>query len=326
MLSVKISLKFAQLLLVSSMLLVPCAWSANRPADKIQAAQREDEFFAQLKQLSSQTRAHARVNYNFQVPKEKSLIPIGDFDLDETWVSLAQMQRRHLPNFQFIGQRQQLRAMKVYQLIIKWLWDLNCTFNMNNQTFELSVNYFLRFVETKRCNPDEMLRYALASYITATKYEEIWPLKYADVVKLVGTHISKEQLIKAMQDLNTALSLSYYAITPGYVLNALLQEMSATPELTQCANFLLYEGYMSTWAALRSPTKVAAAVLLAAQRKSRKYAPWPGVLMKRAVHLADWDNERNKGSVALYEMNELQLLIESLLARSCSLNGEGVAC
>lgn len=237
---------------------------------------------------------------------------VCDFDIEETWASIAELESRHVPKMAKIAERQTQINQKTSKILFDWLVDVVDEYKLSTQTLELAINYTLRYLELKKVERRDFQKLGVAALMMAARYEEIAVPNVDEFAYVTDNTYSKREILDSAQDLNNTLSMEYHAITPGYVLSALLSEMDADPAFSHRCSYLLHEYYVNGRIVSVPPTKLAAAVILTALRIDSPPAIWPIALQKRAPFLVNWAGELDVDNYKIYERKELTPLITML--------------
>lgn len=97
--------------------------------------------------------------------------------------------------YDYLKQRQPEVCEKLRAVLVEWLIEVHAKFKMLPETLYLSVNIIDRFLAIQRVARRELQAVGLAAILIASKYEEIYPPRVTEFVRIAERKISRDELL-----------------------------------------------------------------------------------------------------------------------------------
>ncbi|KAF3600868.1 hypothetical protein F2Q69_00032722 [Brassica cretica] len=108
---------------------------------------------------------------------------------------------------------------KMRLILVEWLIDVCVRFELNPETFYLTVNIMDRFLSAKPIPRKELQLVGLSALLMSSKYEEIWPPQVEDLADIADHAYSHKQILVMEKTILSTLEW-YLAVPTHYVFLA----------------------------------------------------------------------------------------------------------
>ncbi|KAF8070833.1 hypothetical protein N665_1130s0010 [Sinapis alba] len=168
---------------------------------------------------------------------------------------------------------------KMRLILVEWLIDVCVRFELNPETFYLTVNIMDRFLSAKPVPRKELQLVGLSALLMSSKYEEIWPPQVEDLVDIADHAYSHKQILVMEKTILSTLEW-YLTVPTHYVFLARFIKASiADQQMENMVHYLAELGVMHYDTTIMfSPSMVAAAAIYAARSALHKVPVWTNTL------------------------------------------------
>ncbi|KAJ0252362.1 Cyclin-B1-1 [Hirschfeldia incana] len=168
---------------------------------------------------------------------------------------------------------------KMRFILVEWLVDVCVRFELNPETFYLTVNIMDRFLSAKPVPRKELQLVGLSALLMSSKYEEIWPPQVGDLVDIADHAYSAKQVLVMEKTILSALEW-YLTVPTHYVFLARFIKASiADQRMENMVHYLAELGVMHYDTTIMfSPSMVAAAAIYAARSALHLVPTWTDTL------------------------------------------------
>ncbi|EOA16687.1 hypothetical protein CARUB_v10004879mg [Capsella rubella] len=168
---------------------------------------------------------------------------------------------------------------KMRLILVEWLIDVHVRFELNPETFYLTVNILDRFLSVKPVPRKELQLVGLSALLMSSKYEEIWPPQVGDLADIADHAYSRKQIL--MMEKTILSTLEWYLTVPThYVFLARFIKASIADQ--QMENMVHYLAELSVMhydtTIMFSPSVVAASAIYAARSALHQTPIWTNTL------------------------------------------------
>ncbi|KAF2540872.1 hypothetical protein F2Q68_00028658, partial [Brassica cretica] len=168
---------------------------------------------------------------------------------------------------------------KMRLILVEWLIDVCVRFELNPETFYLTVNIMDRFLSAKPIPRKELQLVGLSALLMSSKYEEIWPPQVEDLADIADHAYSHKQILVMEKTILSTLEW-YLAVPTHYVFLARFIKASvADQRMENMVHYLAELGVMHYDTTIMfSPSLVAAAAIYAARSALHQVPIWTDTL------------------------------------------------
>ncbi|KAJ4914136.1 Cyclin-B1-1 [Raphanus sativus] len=168
---------------------------------------------------------------------------------------------------------------KMRFILVEWLVDVCVRFELNPETFYLTVNIMDRFLSAKPVPRKELQLVGLSALLMSSKYEEIWPPQVGDLVDIADHAYSHKQVLVMEKTILSTLEW-YLTVPTHYVFLARFIKASiADQRMENMVHYLAELGVMHYDTTIMfSPSMVAAAAIYAARSALHQVPVWTDTL------------------------------------------------
>jgi cyclin B len=168
---------------------------------------------------------------------------------------------------------------KMRLILVEWLIDVHVRFELNPETFYLTVNILDRFLSVKPVPRKELQLVGLSALLMSAKYEEIWPPQVEDLVDIADHAYSHKQILVMEKTILSTLEW-YLTVPTHYVFLARFIKASIADEkMENMVHYLAELGVMHYDTMIMfSPSMVAASAIYAARSSLRQVPIWTSTL------------------------------------------------
>ncbi|CAE6154262.1 unnamed protein product [Arabidopsis arenosa] len=168
---------------------------------------------------------------------------------------------------------------KMRLILVEWLIDVHVKFELNPETFYLTVNILDRFLSVKPVPRKELQLVGLSALLMSSKYEEIWPPQVEDLADIADHAYSHKQILVMEKTILSALEW-YLTVPTHYVFLARFIKASIADEkMENMVHYLAELGVMHYDTMIMfSPSMVAASAIYAARSSLRQVPIWTNTL------------------------------------------------
>ncbi|KAL0726175.1 hypothetical protein Bca4012_022268 [Brassica carinata] len=168
---------------------------------------------------------------------------------------------------------------KMRLILVEWLVDVCVRFELNPETFYLTVNIMDRFLSAKPVPRKELQLVGLSALLMSSKYEEIWPPQVGDLVDIADHAYSHKQVLVMEKTILSTLEW-YLTVPTHYVFLARFIKASiADQRMENMVHYLAELGVMHYDTTIMfSPSMVAAAAIYAARSALHQVPIWTDTL------------------------------------------------
>ena len=103
---------------------------------------------------------------------------------------------------------------KMRLILVEWLIDVCVRFELNPETFYLTVNIMDRFLSAKPIPRKELQLVGLSALLMSSKYEEIWPPQVEDLADIADHAYSHKQIL--VMEKTILSTLEWYLTVPTH--------------------------------------------------------------------------------------------------------------
>ncbi|XP_010432056.1 PREDICTED: cyclin-B1-1-like [Camelina sativa] len=168
---------------------------------------------------------------------------------------------------------------KMRLILVEWLIDVHVRFELNPETFYLTVNILDRFLSVKPVPRKELQLVGLSALLMSSKYEEIWPPQVADLADIADHAYSHKQIL-VMEKIILSTLEWYLTVPTHYVFLARFIKASIADQ--QMENMVHYLAELSVMhydtTIMFSPSMVAASAIYAARSALHQIPIWTNTL------------------------------------------------
>ncbi|CAN7127060.1 unnamed protein product [Brassica rapa subsp. narinosa] len=168
---------------------------------------------------------------------------------------------------------------KMRLILVEWLIDVCVRFELNPETFYLTVNIMDRFLSAKPIPRKELQLVGLSALLMSSKYEEIWPPQVEDLADIADHAYSHKQILVMEKTILILSTLEWYLAVPThYVFLARFIKASVADQRIM-VHYLAELGVMHYDTTIMfSPSLVAAAAIYAARSALHQVPIWTDTL------------------------------------------------
>ena len=136
---------------------------------------------------------------------------------------------------------------KMRLILVEWLIDVCVRFELNPETFYLTVNIMDRFLSAKPIPRKELQLVGLSALLMSSKYEEIWPPQVEDLADIADHAYSHKQILVMEKTILILSTLEWYLPVPThYVFLARFIKASVADQRVRELFFLVsFHGFVS---------------------------------------------------------------------------------
>lgn len=131
---------------------------------------------------------------------------------------------------------------KMRLILVEWLIDVCVRFELNPETFYLTVNIMDRFLSAKPIPRKELQLVGLSALLMSSKYEEIWPPQVEDLADIADHAYSHKQILVMEKTILSTLEW-YLTVPTHYVFLARFIKASIADQRVR--DLLLQTGFVS---------------------------------------------------------------------------------
>ncbi|CAH2076221.1 unnamed protein product [Thlaspi arvense] len=168
---------------------------------------------------------------------------------------------------------------KMRLILVEWLIDVVVRFELNPETFYLTINILDRFLSAKPVPRKELQLVGLSALLMSSKYEEIWPPQVEDLVDIADHAYSHKQILVMEKTILSTLEW-YLTVPTHYVFLARFIKASiADQRMENMVHYLVELGVMNYDTTIMfSPSMVAASAIYAARSALHQVPVWTNTL------------------------------------------------
>ncbi|ESQ53333.1 hypothetical protein EUTSA_v10025317mg [Eutrema salsugineum] len=168
---------------------------------------------------------------------------------------------------------------KMRLILVEWLIDVHVRFELNPETFYLTINILDRFLSVKPVPRKELQLVGLSALLMSSKYEEIWPPQVEDLVDIADHAYSHKQILVMEKTILSTLEW-YLTVPTHYVFLARFIKASiADQRMENMVHYLVELGVMHYDTTIMfSPSMVAASAIYAARSALHQVPIWTNTL------------------------------------------------
>ncbi|CAA7026761.1 unnamed protein product [Microthlaspi erraticum] len=167
---------------------------------------------------------------------------------------------------------------KMRAILIDWLLEVHIKFELNLETFYLTVNIIDRFLSVKAVPKRELQLVGISALLIASKYEEIWPPQVNDLVYVTDNAYNNKQIL--VMEKTILGNLEWYLTVPTqYVfLVRFIKASISDLEMENMVHFLAELGMMHYETLKFCPSMLAASAVYTARCALNKSPAWTDTL------------------------------------------------
>ncbi|CDW79874.1 UNKNOWN [Stylonychia lemnae] len=157
-------------------------------------------------------------------------------------------------------------------ILVDWLIDVHLKFKLLNETLFLTVNIIDRYLTLRNgLQRSKLQLVGVGALLISTKYEEIYPPTVKDLVYITDNAYSKEEILIMESNILIALDFSIQQNSQYRFLERYCRIAKADTVMFTLAQYFLELGLLDSKMSKFLPSEQAAAAVLVAQRKVKKY-------------------------------------------------------
>ncbi|XP_010446653.1 PREDICTED: cyclin-B1-1 [Camelina sativa] len=164
-------------------------------------------------------------------------------------------------------------------ILVEWLIDVHVRFELNPETFYLTVNILDRFLSVKPVPRKELQLVGLSALLMSSKYEEIWPPHVSDLADIADHAYSHKQILVMEKTILSTLEW-YLTVPTHYVFLARFIKASIVDQRME--NMVQYLAELSVMhydtTIMFSPSMLAASAIYAARSALHQIPIWTNTL------------------------------------------------
>ena len=150
---------------------------------------------------------------------------------------------------------------KLRAVLVEWLIEVHTKCKMLPETLFLTVNVVDRFLARQRVARRELQAVGVAAMLIASKYEEIYPPRVADFVRIADRKVSRDDVLAMEHRMLSALDFDLTRPSAFRFLERFAKLASADEDLLGLAQCLCEHTLLDYKFLRHLPTRVAAAAL-----------------------------------------------------------------
>ncbi|CAH8343981.1 unnamed protein product [Eruca vesicaria subsp. sativa] len=196
--------------------------------------------------------------------------------VDDMYAFYKEVEKESQP--QMYMQIQSEMNEKMRAILLDWLLEVHIKFELNLETFYLTVNIIDRFLSVKAVPKRELQLLGVSALLIASKYEEIWPPQVNDLVYVTDNAYNSKQIL--VMEKTILGSLEWYLTVPTqYVfLVRFIKASMSDPEMESMVHFLAELGMMHYDTLKFCPAMLAASAVYTARCSLEKSPAWTETL------------------------------------------------
>ncbi|XP_043707900.1 G2/mitotic-specific cyclin S13-7-like isoform X2 [Telopea speciosissima] len=166
---------------------------------------------------------------------------------------------------------------KMRAIIVDWLIEVHCKFELRPETLYLTINTVDRFLSKKVIPRRELQLVGIGAMLIASKYEELWAPEVADFVSISDMAYTGEQILAMEKAILGKLEWNLTVPTPYVFLVRFIKAAMADQKEIQIENlafFMAEIGLMNYVAIMYCPSMLAASAVYAARCTLNKSPFW----------------------------------------------------
>lgn len=148
-----------------------------------------------------------------------------------------QHEKKYLPSKDCMKKLEEVRETH-RQVLFDWIVDIHVKYTMLPETLYLTINLIDRFLEKQDISKKKFQLLGISALMIAAKYEEIYPPKLSQYVKVCANAYTEDQVKDMEQLILTTLSWSLTVATPETFLSRFQKTAKADSQMKIFSNFL----------------------------------------------------------------------------------------
>ncbi|KAK4404727.1 G2/mitotic-specific cyclin-1 [Sesamum angolense] len=163
---------------------------------------------------------------------------------------------------------------KMRAILIDWLIQVHHKFELNPETFYLTINIVDRYLAAKTTSRRELQLVGLGAMLIASKYEEIWAPEVNELVCISDRTYTNEQVLVMEKRILAALEWYLTVPTPYVFLARFIKASQTDSDVENMVYFLAELGMMNYATLIYCPSMIAASAVYAARCTLNKAPVW----------------------------------------------------
>lgn len=146
-------------------------------------------------------------------------------------------EKKYLPSENCLKKLEEVRETH-RQVLFDWIVDIHLKYNMLPETLYLTINIIDRFLEKQDISKKKFQLLGVSALMVAAKYEEIYPPKLSQYVKICANAYSEDQVKDMEQLILSTLSWNLTVATADTFLSRYQKTAKADTQMKHISNFL----------------------------------------------------------------------------------------
>jgi len=148
-----------------------------------------------------------------------------------------QHEKKYLPTAYFMKNLSEIQESN-RKTLLDWVLDIHLKYNMLPETFYLTVNLIDRFLEKQDISKKKFQLLGVSALMIAAKYEEIYPPKLSQYVKICANAYTEDQVKDMEQLILSTLNWNLTVATSDTFLSRYQKTAKSDTQMKLMSNFL----------------------------------------------------------------------------------------
>jgi cyclin B len=173
---------------------------------------------------------------------------------------------------------------KMRSILVDWLVEVHLKFKLSAETLFLTVSLLDRYLKVRTVQRTKLQLVGVTCMLIAAKFEEIYAPEVRDFVNITDKAYSRTQILDMEVNILKKLDFKVVTVSPFTFLQRYLSVMRYGKTHRYLAQYVLELTLVDYRMLKYSPSHLASAAVLLANKIMRVVEPWPQTLLRHTKH------------------------------------------